>query len=92
MSATERLQKILAASPKVLARIDAVLDGDTTTPRKEPNVKTCTFVEAAKRLNVSRPTIYRLCKDGRLKTVKLNGVSRILLESLFDLAENGGKA
>lgn len=42
-------------------------------------------IEAAKRLGVSRTTIYRLCKEGGLRTVKIRRRDRILLASVYDL-------
>ena len=83
MSATERMQKLLAASPKTLARIDAVLDGEDTTPVPvEKENRLVTYTDAARRTGLSRPTIYRLVKSGRLDVVPLNGVNRITLASV----------
>ena len=86
MSATERMQKLLTASPTMLAKIDKVLDGEDTSPKPEADTRTVTYTEAAKRLGVSRPTIYRLARAGRLKVVPLLGVNRILLQSVIDFA------
>ena len=87
MDATKRLQTILTASPAVLAKVDALLAGDEShLPRRDPDTCTCTLTEAARRLNVSRPTVYRLIKRGALKSVELNGVSRVSLQSLFNFA------
>lgn len=83
MSATERMQKLLAASPKTLARIDAVLDGEDTSPVPvEKENRLITFMDAGRRTGLSRPTIYRLVKSGRLDVVPLNGVNRITLASV----------
>lgn len=83
MSATERMQKLLAASPKTLARIDAVLDGEDTAPVPvERENRLVTYTDAARRTGLSRPTIYRLVKSGRLDVVPLNGVNRITLASV----------
>ena len=50
-----------------------------------------TFPEAAKMLSVSRPTIYKLIKAGKLRRVKLlpgrSGASRILREDIVALIE-----
>ena len=89
MSEKDRMIKLLAASPKVLAHIDAILDGSDTTPAPvEIDCRTVTYTEAAKRLGVSRPTVYRLAKTGRLAVVPLNGVNRIRLKSVFDFADS----
>lgn len=91
MSATERMQKLLTASPTMLAKIDKVLDGEDASPKPEADCRTITFTQAAKRLGVSRPTIYRLTKAGRLKVVPLLGVNRIALSSVVDFVNEGGK-
>lgn len=85
LNPNERLLKIATANPAVLARVDAILDGSDTTPTPvEVDCRTVTFTEAAKRMGVSRPTIYRLARAGRLEIVPLNGVNRIKLQSVFD--------
>ena len=85
LNTNERLLKIATAIPAVLARVDAILDGSDTTPTPvEVDCRTVTFTEAAKRMGVSRPTIYRLARAGRLEIVPLNGVNRIKLQSVFD--------
>ena len=87
MSERERMMKLLAANPQTLAKIDAVLDGTDGKPDKaDPDCRTLTYTETARRLNLSRPTIYRLVQAKRLATVRLGGVNRILLRSVFDFA------
>jgi excisionase family DNA binding protein len=85
------MMKLLAANPQTLARVDAVLDGtDGGATKADADCRLVTFTEAAKRLNLSRPTIYRLTKAGRLEVVPLDGVNRIRLKSVIDFANNGG--
>ena len=60
------------------------------TDFKVANILVMTYTEAAKRLNLSRPTVYRLAKAGRLEVVPLDGVNRIRLKSVIDFANNGG--
>ena len=87
MTEKERMLKLLAASPATLAKVDAVLNGtDKGTEKADDDVRLCTFTEAAARLSLSRPTIYRLVKLGRLETVPLDGTHRILLRSVIDFA------
>ena len=91
MNERERMMRLLAATPKTLARIDAILDGNDTTPTPvDVDCRTITFTEAARRLSVSRPTIYRLAHAKRLAVVPLNGVNRIKLQSVFDFANGKG--
>lgn len=84
--------KICAASPALLAKIDAVLEGDDTlVPKPIPLLATCTITEGARRLRISRPTLRRLIKAGRIKIMELSGTRRILIQSLIDCA-NGRAA
>ena len=91
LSVNERMLKIATANPAVLARVDAVLCGDATTQKPEADVRLVTYTEAAKRMGVSRPTVYRLAKAGRLEVVPLNGVNRIRLQSVVDCVSKGAK-
>ena len=91
MSERERMMKLLAANPQTLAKVDAVLNGtDGNTAKCDEDCRLVTFTEAARRMNVSRPTVYRLVKAGRLAVVPLNGVNRIKLQSVVDCV-NGGR-
>ena len=92
MSERERMMKLLAANPQTLARVDAVLNGTDGKPGKaDDDCRLCTFTEAARRLNLSRPTVYRLAKAGRLDVVPLDGVNRIRLKSIVAFV-NGATA
>ena len=87
MSERERMMKLLAANPQTLAKVDAVLNGTDGKPDKaDDDCRLVTYTEAAKRLNLSRPTVYRLAKAGRLEVVPLDGVNRIRLKSVIDFA------
>lgn len=96
MSERERMMKLLAANSATLARVDAVLNGTDGKDRKaerkgDADLRLITYTEAAKRLSLSRPTVYRLVSLGRLASVKLNGVSRIRLSSVAEFAEGSAK-
>ena len=91
MNEKERLLKLLAASPATLAAVDAVLAG-TDKKKSDDDVRLCTFSAAAKRLNLSRPTIYRLVKAGRLETVPLDGTNRIRFKSVIAFANGTTQA
>lgn len=87
MSERERMMKLLAANPATLAKVDAVLNGTDGKPGKDDSdCRLVTYTEAAKRLNVSRVTVYRLVRLGRLDIVPLDGVNRIRLQSVIDFA------
>jgi excisionase family DNA binding protein len=79
--------KLLAATPQVLAKIDAVLSGTDGRPDKaDVDARLITYTEAGRRFNLSRPTIYKLVRSGRLEAVPLDGVNRIRLQSVINFA------
>lgn len=87
MTDKDRMLRVLNASPEMLRKIDDILmDRGRKCRSSDEDIRTLTFTEAAKRLRVSRPTIYRLVKSGRLETVALEGSRRIRLQSLLDVA------
>lgn len=81
MNATERMKKILAAPAAALRQIDAILEGRASIGYAD-DLRTITFQEAADRLNVSRPTIYRIIQSGQLETVLIGGLKRIPVRAL----------
>lgn len=92
MTMNERLLKLAVASPTVLAKVDADLNGTDKSARShDRDCRLITYTEAAKMLRVSRPTVYRLAKGGRLKTVPLAGVNRIVLQSVIDCVDGKGE-
>lgn len=87
MRDNERLMRLLAANQQTLARVDAVLNGaDGMAAKADDDCRLVTYTEAAKRLNLSRPTVYRLVKLGRLEVVPLDGVNRVRLQSVIEFA------
>ena len=87
MTANDRLIKIATATPQTLARIDKILDGTDGKPDKaDVDARLITYTEAGRRLNLSRPTIYKLVRSGRLEAVPLDGVNRIRLQSVINFA------
>ena len=92
LTTEERIRLIFAQPPKVLARIDAILQGqDSVSGTKEADLRLVTFTDAAKRTGLSRPTIYRLARAGRLEIVPLNGTNRVRLQSVVDFINGGSK-
>lgn len=84
MTDNERMIKVATATPIEKAKIDAIFNHTDTITKPEADTRTVTYTEAARRLGLSRPTVYRLTCAGRLRTVKLCGVSRIVLSSVVD--------
>ena len=68
MSKEEIMMKILTATPETIGRVEEVLDGRSTenTPSDR---RLLTLTDAAHALNLSRMSIHRMCKDGRLPTI-----------------------
>ncbi len=84
MDTNARLIAIAQADPETLARVDLVLAGDDATPGDE--LQTVNLTEAARRLGVSRTTVYRLVVKGDLPTVQIGELERIPLRGLRDYA------
>lgn len=72
-------------SEQIKACVDLLKNHDSPgrMPKTECDLRLVTYTEAAKRLNLSRPTVYRLAKAGRLEVVPLDGVNRIRLKSVI---------
>jgi excisionase family DNA binding protein len=60
-------------------------------PRELPNRRAFSISEAASASGLSRATLYRLLKDGRLATVKI-GARRLVPISALDALLSGGAA
>lgn len=86
MDTNERLIKLAKASPLVLERVDRALEGREETEPDKIALRTVTLTDAATRLGVSRPTIYRLVQRGELTTVLIGGLERIPLRALVAYA------
>lgn len=61
--------KMLLASTEILNRVEAVLDNRHTEPSLSDR-RLLTLGAAARMLGVSRMTIYRMARDGRLPVVE----------------------
>jgi len=69
MSTDERLKKLLQATPEQLADVDAALSGQTESDR--PSLRLLRTGETAKALNLSRTSVWRLHKEGKLRGVEI---------------------
>lgn len=93
MSEKQIIQAVLNASPAKLKEVADVLAGRAKTTKQtdergKAEVRLLTYTAAAKLLDLSRPTIYRLVRAGKLKTVTLSGsVPRITMKSVLDFAK-----
>ena len=91
MSTDERFKKLLAADPATLAKVDAVLTGTATDKPTDPgDRRLLTQTAAAEVLGVSRTTIFRMTRDGRLPAVELRqGRLRIPSKAITELVGEG---
>ncbi len=87
MDNNERIIAFLRASEDQLKKIDAILEGGDRPPVKaEAETRLITQEEAARRLGISRTTVWRLIKEGTLLTVNQRGKRRVRLDSLLRYA------
>lgn len=91
MNKEELIGKLLAATPAELKRVAAVFTGEAPTEPTDPtDRRLLTIAQAARALNVSRTTVWRLLRDGRIPVVELRpGSRRIPSAALTALAQKG---
>ena len=91
MTTEQRLSAILAANPGVLRRVDRVLTGEPTEGATEPgDRRLLSIAQAARALNVSRTTVWRLLRDGRIPVVELRpGSRRVPSQAVTEFAQKG---
>ena len=84
------IRKLLAATPAELNRLAAVL-GAGETPTEPTDRRLLSIAQTARALNVSRTTVWRLLRDGRLPCVELRpGSRRIPSAAVTAFAQKGG--
>ncbi len=89
MSKEQLMMKLLTAQPEMLARVEALLENrqPETTPSDR---RLLTFGDAAGALSISRMTVYRMARDGRLPVVETRaGRRRIPSQALTALLQGG---
>ena len=85
----DRLLKILQAPPEIQSEIDRILEGRPPAQQSEPPTGPLLMgmSAAAKFVGVSRATLWRVCRAGRLKKVELfPGSFRLRRADLLALA------
>ncbi len=87
-----RFSKLLSATPDQLAQIDALLEGHGRLLTEPGDRKLFTFTAAASTIGVSRQTIWRMVRAGRLPTVEIRaGRRRIPSSALTNLLQGVSK-
>ena len=88
MSKEQLMGRLLTATPSELKKIEAVFTGEGAT---EPTDRRLYNIQqAARELNISRTSVWRLLKSGRLPFVELRkGSRRIPSEAITALVKGG---
>ena len=79
MQIDERFRLLLTATPHQLDAIDAVLTEQRE--QKRPSLRLLRMGEAAALTNLSRTTVWRAVRDGRLKAVEIRKGSLRIAEA-----------
>jgi excisionase family DNA binding protein len=92
MTTEQRMTLLLAANPGVLRRIDSILAGEIEGATEPTDRRLLSIQQAADALGVSRTTVWRLLRDGRLPFIELRkGSRRIPSEAITALVKGGVK-
>jgi excisionase family DNA binding protein len=82
--------KLLVATPAELSRVAAVFSSEA--PAGPTDRRLLSIAQAARALNLSRTTVWRLLRDGRLPFIELRkGSRRIPSEAITALVKGGVK-
>ena len=91
MTTEKRLSAILAATPDVLRRVDRVLTGEPAEGATDPgDRRLLSIAQTARALNLSRTSIWRMLRDGRLPCVELRpGSRRVPSQAVTEFVKGG---
>lgn len=88
LSPNDRMMKVLQAAPDVQARIDAILDNREAPMFVTTGPLLFSMGQGAKFLGVSRSTLWRVIKSGRITPVEIRpGSFKVRRADLEALAE-----
>lgn len=71
MNANERIMKLCTANVQTLARVDAILNGTAPGAKSEVDYSLISISATQKMLAVSRPTVYRMIREGLIEVVRM---------------------
>ena len=93
LTTEKRMTLLLAATPDVLRRVDRVLTGEPGEGATDPGDRRLLSIQqAARALNLSRTSVWRMLRDGRLPFIELRkGSRRIPSEAITALVKGGLK-
>ena len=91
LTTEQRMTLLLVATPDTLRRVDRILTGEPGEGATEPTDRRLYNIQqAARELNISRTSVWRLLKSGRLPFVELRkGSRRIPSEAITALVKGG---
>ncbi len=90
LTTEKRMTLLLAATPDVLRRVDRVLSGEIEGATDPGDRRLLTIRQAADDLGISRTSVWRLLRDGRLPCVELRpGSRRIPSAAITEFAKRG---
>jgi excisionase family DNA binding protein len=91
LTTEKRMALLLAANTDVLRRVDRVLTGEPTEGATATgDRRLLSIAQAAVALGVSRTTIWRLLRDGRLPCVELRpGSRRVPSQAVTEFVKGG---
>jgi excisionase family DNA binding protein len=91
MTTEKRMTLMLAATPDVLKRIDRILSGEPTEGTTDHGDRRLLSIQqAAQVLGVSRTTVWRLLRAGRLPVIELRpGSRRVPSAAITELVRKG---
>jgi len=90
MTTERRLSAILAANPDTLRRIDSILSGEIEGATAPGDRRLLSIAQTARALNLSRTSIWRMLRDGRLPFVELRpGSRRVPSQAVTEFSQRG---
>ena len=91
MTTEKRMTLLLAANAEILRRVDRILSGEPTEGATDPgDRKLLSIQQAAAAMGVSRTTVWRLLRAGRLPVIELRpGSRRVPSEAVTEFVRKG---
>ena len=87
------IARLLNATPAELKKVAGVFNGEPTEQAEVADRKLLSIQQAAAVLNVSRTTVWRLLRAGRLPVIELRpGSRRVPSAAITDFVKRGVKA
>jgi len=90
MTTERRLSAILGGNPDTVRRIDSILSGEIEGATAPGDRRFLSIAQTARALNLSRTSIWRMLRDGRLPFVELRpGSRRVPSQAVTEFSQRG---